>query len=324
MLLHKQNLESDNKNTKVAPVEEEKIENNVSNCWYCKEHIYLDEESCNCEGHTMCINCLCSCTKCGKYDEKNYIKFLNGSKISRPFCDVCFTQLPITSNVIMSNKPHVSPIDITKSIDWIKNSREKFNKVEKDVSHQGPIITSNWLTDKICVGGYPKTKFELDRLVKGGIDVFICLNEVIDRAMIYKYERQLPSNKTYINEPIEDMKITSDDKIRALCERIIIRIYNGEKVYIHCTGGHGRTGTVAAIVLYMLYKLSLQQIFDYLQFSHDQRIGNYFGTGSYWTKQLNESEPQKNCFALGQVPTPQVTCQRQQVERIINDINNKK
>ena len=168
-----------------------------------------------------------------------------------------------------------------------------------------------------------KNKFELDRLVGGGIDVFICLNEVIDRAMVYKYERQLPSNKTYINEPIEDMKITSDDKIRALCERIIIRIDNGEKVYIHCTGGHGRTGTVAVIVLYMLYKLSIQQIYDYLQYSHDQRVDNYFGP-YFWTMALDRSEPQKGCFVLGQVPTPQVSCQRRQVEKIINDIISKK
>jgi len=308
MLLHKNNLESGNKNTQVMPVEEEKRENNLWTCWYCREYIYLDDELCNCEGNTMCINCLCSCTQCGKYDEKKYIEFLNGSKIKRYCCVNCY------------NYPHIKPIDITKSINWITDSTQKFNKLEKEISHQGPIITSNWLTDKICVGGFPKTRFELEKLLAFGIDVFVCLNDAIDRERFYKYERQLPSNKTYINVPIEDMNITSDDKICALCERIIIRIRNGEKVYIHCTGGHGRTGTVAAVTLYMLYKLSVQQIFDYLQFSHDQRVGNYFGTGCYWTKHLDDPEPQKQCFAVGQVPTPQASCQRQQVERIITKL----
>jgi hypothetical protein len=73
----------------------------------------------------------------------------------------------------------------------------------------------------------------------------------------------------------------------------------------------------------MLYKLTIQQIFDYLQFSHDQRVGNYFGD-RYWTKQLNTSEPQIQCFAFGQVPTPQASCQRQQVERIIAKLIQKK
>ena len=311
MLVHKNTLEIDNKNAKAMATEEEKRENNIWSCWHCSEYIYLDDDPCICEGRTTCINCLCSCTQCGKYDEKKYIKFLNGSKVKRYCCDNC------------CNYPHVKPIDISNSIDWIKNSKQKFNKVEKDVSHQGPIITSNWITDKICVGGYPKTRFEIERLIKSGVNVFVCLNGS-DKSEFYKYERQLSSDKTYINVQIEDMSVTTDDIIHALCERIVIRIRNGDKLYIHCTGGHGRTGTVAAVTLYMLYKLSLQQIYDYLQFSHDQRIGNYFGTGCYWTKHLDDPEPQKQCFAVGQVPTPQASCQRQQVERIITKIINKK
>jgi ABC-type dipeptide/oligopeptide/nickel transport system ATPase subunit len=115
------------------------------------------------------------------------------------------------------------------------------------------------------------------------------------------------------------MSITSDVKVRALCENIVKKIRSGEKVYIHCRGGHGRTGTIAAIVLYLLYKLSVQQIYDYLQYSHDQRIVNYFGP-CFWTMALDQTELQKHCFVLGQVPTPQASCQRRQVEKIINDI----
>ena len=306
MLLHKYSLNSDTKQAVSIPVEEEKSENNIWSCWYCKEYIYLDEESCKFEGHTMCINCLCSCMQCGKYDEKKYIEFLNGTNVRRYNCVNC------------CKYPHVTQIDIKKSIGWIKNSKQNFNILEKDISHQGPIITSNWLTDKMCVGGYPKTRFEMERLIKAGINVFVCLNGS-DKSEFYKYERQLTSGKTYINVPIEDMSTTTDDKIRELCERIVIRIRNGDKVYIHCTGGHGRTGTVAAVTLYMLYKLTIQQIYDYLQFSHDQRVGNYFGP-CYWTKQMVEIEPQKQCFALGQVPTPQASCQRRQVERIITKL----
>ena len=284
---------------------DEKIE---ITCQYCGDGIdYLEDDYCEYEENTMCINCFCTCMECGKYDEKDYIGTLNGSDISRPICEDC---------------RDITLIDITESIDWIKNSKQKFNNLEKNTSHQGPLNVSNWLTDKICVGGYPKNKLDLTKLIEAGIDVFICLNDTVDRAEFYKYEIQLPSNKTYINEPIADMNITSDDKIRELCERLVIRMRYGDKIYIHCKGGHGRTGTVAAILLYMLYKLSLQQIFDYVQFSHDQRESNYFGP-CYWTKSFDETEPQKQCFALGQVPTPQASCQRKQVERIINKLINK-
>lgn len=220
---------------------------------------------------------------------------------------------------------NITPIDITDSIDWIKNSKQNFCKKEKNKKHQGPIIISNWLSDKLCVGGYPKNKFELDKILATGITTFVCLNQPFDKERIYKYEKDFPKDKNclFINEPIEDMNITTDVKVRTLCENIVKKIYDGEKVYVHCKGGHGRTGTIAAIVLYMLYKLSIQQIYDYLQYSHDQRVDNYFGP-YFWTMALDRSEPQKGCFVLGQVPTPQVSCQRRQVEKIINDIISKK
>lgn len=283
-------------------------------CQYCGDGIdYWEDDYCEYEEYTMCIKCFCTCMECGKYDETDYIDTLNGSDIGRPICEDC------------RNKPQVTPIDITDSIDWIKNSKQKFYITEKNKSHQGPFNISNWLSDKLCVGGYPKNKFELNTLLSAGITTFVCLNEPFEKDRSYKYEKDFPKDKncSFINEAIEDMNITSDVKVRALCENIVKRIYKCEKVYIHCRGGHGRTGTIAAIVLYMLYKLSLQQIFDYLQYSHDQRIGNYFGP-CFWTISLDQTEPQKHCFALGQVPTPQASCQRRQVERIIKDIINKK
>ncbi len=289
----------------VEEVKEEEI-----TCQYCGDNIdYWEDDYCKCEEYTMCIKCFCTCMECGKYDEKDYTDTLNGSNISRPICEHC---------------RNVTPIDITESIDWIQNSKQKFYITEKNKSHQGPFYISNWLSDKLCVGGYPKNKIELDTLLSAGITTFVCLNEPSDKDRSYKYEKDFPKDKNYlfINEPIEDMSITSDVKVRALCENIVKRIYKGEKVYIHCRGGHGRTGTIAAIVLYMLYKLSIQQIYDYLQYSHDQRIGNYFGP-CFWTMYLDQTEAQKKCFAIGQVPTPQASCQRRQVEKIINDITKK-
>ena len=113
---------------------------------------------------------------------------------------------------------NITPIDISESIDWIKNSKQNFCKKEKNKKHQGPIIISNWLSDKLCVGGYPKNKFELDKILATGITTFVCLNQPFDKERIYKYEKDFPKDKNclFINEPIEDMNITTDVKVRTL------------------------------------------------------------------------------------------------------------
>lgn len=211
-------------------------------------------------------------------------------------------------------------IDLSLSTDWIKDSNIKFNKGCKNRAHQGPIGVSNWLSNNLCVGGSIDYKSHLNLFVRAGIDVFVSLIGTDKLKLgLYDYEKDLPSDKIYISEPIEDMNIISDDKILALARRITQFIRGGFKVFIHCSGGHGRTGTVAAVVLHLLYCLPLNQIRDYLQYSHDQRVDNYFGIKFYNFK-LDEDDVFRDCFQEGQVPTPQVGFQLKQVERIINSL----
>lgn len=74
-----------------------------------------------------------------------------------------------------------------------------------------------------------------------------------------------------------------------LCERLD----KGEKLYVHCWGGHGRSGSVGSIVMGLLYNLKPSEAMDRIQYTHDLR----------------------NC-SLG-VPSPQTTEQRLQVARVL-------
>ena len=208
-------------------------------------------------------------------------------------------------------------LDISESVNWIKESRIKFNNPQfKNPKYRGPTYTSNWVTDNLCMSSYPKTKFELQQFINAGINTFVCLNGS-DKAEFYKYESHLPKNINYIHEPIEDLSVTTDEKILMLCKNIARRIkVNREMVLVQCAGGHGRTGTVLACVLYLLYKLPFEQILDYLQFTHDQREGCYFNR-CYYTGKLDNNNPFKSSYALGQVPVPQVEKQIEQIKRII-------
>ncbi len=52
--------------------------------------------------------------------------------------------------------------------------------------------------------------------------------------------------------PIPDREVLPDDVLEALVSAILARIRGGKRVALFCTGGHGRTGYVAACALFLL------------------------------------------------------------------------
>ena len=218
------------------------------------------------------------------------------------------------------------PLNTVQSRNWIVN--QTYGAII-NTKLQGPTRESNWLIPKtpnfgsLLVGGYPDKMQYLTAILAAGIDTFVCLyveyGKVADMHIYNSYAVNKLAADKFIHEPIMDMDIGADNKIKSLCQLIVGRLYNGENIYLHCSGGHGRTGTVAAIVLHILYpELNILQIFDYLQFAHDQRAANYFGE-FYFIKWIH-SDPLSNYFVKGQVPTPQTSEQRQQVSRIISEL----
>lgn len=60
--------------------------------------------------------------------------------------------------------------------------------------------------------------------------------------------------------PIIDCGVTDDSKVLALAQKLTQDISEGEVIYLHCWGGHGRTGTVVCIMLYLLYGVGVRLI----------------------------------------------------------------
>ena len=52
------------------------------------------------------------------------------------------------------------------------------------------------------------------------------------------------------------------------CERVL----RGEVLYVHCWGGHGRTGVLAAALVGRLYNLPTGDALRYCQACHDSRL----------------------------------------------------
>jgi len=75
----------------------------------------------------------------------------------------------------------------------------------------------------------------------------------------------------FLHLPIDDGGVTSDAAMDKLAEDCIARVRRGERLYIHCWGGHGRTGTLVAVMLGRIYGISYAAALHCTQTFHDSR-----------------------------------------------------
>ena len=113
--------------------------------------------------------------------------------------------------------------------------------------------SSFFIQNKALFGSYPSEN-GLKELEENNVRYFIDLTCVGEKGII-KYT----TPHTYINYPIKDCRCPSDWKSFAQLvirvSRIINNLQFGRKVYVHCRGGHGRSGILVACILCYLYKM---------------------------------------------------------------------
>lgn len=123
-----------------------------------------------------------------------------------------------------------------------------------------PISESYWVEPgRLLAGEYPghytseSTRRRIDVLLEAGFDTFIDLtrpNETMpyfrilldeSRAYDIKVERH--------NFPIGDFGLPTPDVMMSILDTIDTALENGRKIYLHCWGGIGRTGTTVGCYL---------------------------------------------------------------------------
>ena len=135
--------------------------------------------------------------------------------------------------------------------------------------------TSNWLDDNktIMVGGKPYNDSDLQFLQKHNVSVFVNLtsNMELKSRHNFKYHLELPDNVQFIHFPIKDMSIECDNSTLELVDKII-KLSETNTIYIHCKGGHGRTGVIAGLIVHKLFPhLTYTQVLKYIQDKHRTR-----------------------------------------------------
>lgn len=66
---------------------------------------------------------------------------------------------------------------------------------------------------------------------------------------------------SFVHFPIKDCSVTDDTRVLQLALKLVDDIYKGDIIYMHCWGGHGRTGTLVSIMLHLMYGVSETEIY---------------------------------------------------------------
>jgi len=123
-----------------------------------------------------------------------------------------------------------------------------------------PILESYWVKPaQFLAGEYPGqydgelTRKRVDALIEAGFTTFIDLTKpvevfpyssiLLEQAAVYAVE------VTHERFPIGDFGLPTPNLMNAILDRIEERLQSGHKIYLHCWGGIGRTGTTVGCYL---------------------------------------------------------------------------
>ena len=123
-----------------------------------------------------------------------------------------------------------------------------------------PIPESYWVAPgRFLAGEYPgrydseHTRWRIEALIAAGIDTFIDLTkegEIIPYAdLLHEQSRMYDLDTRYHRFPIGDFGLPTPGQMKAILDRIDESLQAGRRIYLHCWGGIGRTGTAVGCYL---------------------------------------------------------------------------
>ena len=116
-----------------------------------------------------------------------------------------------------------------------------------------------------------------------GIDTFVCLQdeEPHGRNRRPRYATLLNASQngqvttySYHHFPVVDDKVPDHRSFVQHMTVLLELLARGKNIYIHCAGGHGRTGTYVACLLMTLFDYPVKHALYYTQYLHNLRRKN--------------------------------------------------
>jgi len=128
----------------------------------------------------------------------------------------------------------------------------------------------------------------LQAICRTGIDTFVSLQARSETKAAISYADRAASlvgfdRVRFIDFPITDQSVAEDDLVMEFVHDLVARLAGGAHLYIHCKGGHGRTGTIISLLLGTVYpNLGAMRAMALAQWAHDCRVQPVFAGPSRW------------------------------------------
>ena len=130
--------------------------------------------------------------------------------------------------------------------------------------------SSYFIPSKALFGSYPNQD-SVNELESIGVRYFINLTRSSEALILYN----LSDKSQRIDYPIIDRKVPSNklsfSKFVIMIANIILKLNHNEKIYIHCKGGHGRSGVLVACLLCYMYNIEPNEALLRTTEYHSQR-----------------------------------------------------
>eukprot|EP01084_Bolivina_argentea_P230540 388926_1 len=150
------------------------------------------------------------------------------------------------------------------------------NSFRKQYEYENRSQSTHWLIPNIIlVGEYPNRFVQL--LIKDNFTTFVSLDEWKHDDYIDEMKKCCKNMDSIelIAFTIQDFRIVDDKttaKFVAMLTQKILNIKSGNKIYLHCYGGHGRTGLISSLLLQAIYgmnsEISLKFIYEIHKVRH--------------------------------------------------------
>jgi len=132
--------------------------------------------------------------------------------------------------------------------------------------------SSYFIENKAIFGNYPdETKF--NELVKLGVKYFVDLTTSNEKTKLKEYDK---TDIIYINYEVKDRYIPENIFNFTNFLHNLKSIYQGlkydEKMYVHCKGGHGRSGVIVSCLLCYIFKYTPEESLKLTNIYHNNRV----------------------------------------------------